>query len=273
MSNTDFHLGTPPAAPTGPLAGKGVLITRPMWQAVPLAQALGDAGAAPIIFPAIIIEANEEIDLPDAQARLLQCTRAFFVSANAVRQGLMGLLRFPAHVRAYGPGPGTAAALHTCGATIICSPTLSYDTVGLLAMPELQSLSGERVMVFTAAVVGQNSKSDLADALRARGASVEVVACYIRRPPDTLATGVEQLCAAGSVHASILTSAEGIANFWDCLSPSGRIAMQTIPAFVPHPNVAAAARSQGITNVIDCGPGDEALLLALNHYFSGTSPS
>jgi uroporphyrinogen-III synthase len=273
MSNTDFHLGSTPIGPTGPLAGKGVLITRPMWQAVPLAQALGDLGAAPIIFPAIIIEANEEIDLPAAQSRLTDCTHAFFVSANAVRQGLMGLLRFPAHVRAYGPGPGTAVALHTCGATIICTPTLSYDTAGLLAMPELQSLAGERVMVFTGVVMGNPPKNDLADALRARGASVDVVACYTRRPPDTLATGVEQLCAAGKVQASILTSAEGIANLWNCLSPSGRTAMQTIPAFVPHPNVAAAARSQGITTVIDCGPGNEALLLALNHYFSGTLSS
>jgi uroporphyrinogen-III synthase len=270
MSNTDFHLGATPTAPTGPLAAKGVLITRPMWQAVPLAQALGDAGAAPIIFPAIIIEANEEIDLPGAHSRLTQCSRAFFVSANAVRQGLMGLLHFPAHVRAYGPGPGTAAALHTCGAEIICTPTLSYDTAGLLAMPELQSLTGERVMVFTGIAIGSPPKNDLADALRARGASVEVVPCYTRRPPDTLATGVEQLCAAGNVHASILASAEGIANLWNCLSPSGRTAMQTIPAFVPHPNVAVAARSHGIANVIDCGPGDEALLLALNHYFSGT---
>jgi uroporphyrinogen-III synthase len=129
------------------------------------------------------------------------------------------------------------------------------------------------VMVFTGVVQGQRSKSDLADALRARGANVEVIECYTRRAPGTSALGVEQQCAAGSVHASVLTSAEGISNFWKCLSPSGRVAIQTIPAFVPHPNVASAARAQGIVTVMDCGPGDDALLQALKTHFSKATPT
>jgi uroporphyrinogen-III synthase len=263
--NIDFHLGAPRAQPQGALVGLGVLITRPMWQAVPLAQALGDVGAVPIVFPAIVIEANSAIDLQKVHARLQTCSRAFFVSANAVREGLMGLHSFPAHVRAYGPGPGTSDALRTCGAILVHAPTASFDTQGLLALPELQSLTGEHVMLFT----GVGGKGELAAALRARGALVEVVECYTRRAPETSAQGVEEMCAAGKIHASVLTSAEGIANFWNCLSPSGRIAMQTIPAFVPHPNVAAAAREKGITSVIECAPGDAALLNALHEHFSG----
>jgi uroporphyrinogen-III synthase len=263
--NTDFHLGATRAQPRGALADVGVLITRPMWQAVPLAQALGEVGAIPVVFPAIIIEANPVINLPAVHARMRACTRAFFVSANAVREGLMGLQSFPVQLRAYGPGPGTAEALRTCGAISVHTPTTSFDTEGLLALPELQSLAGERVMLFT----GVGGKGELAAALRARGAQVEVVACYTRRPPETSAQGVEEMCAAGKVHASVLTSAEGIANFWNCLSPSGRTALQTLPAFVPHPNVAVAARDKGITHVVECAPGDAALLAALHDYFSG----
>ena len=268
MTRTDFHLGPTPPPAVGALAGKGIVITRPMWQAVPLAQTLGEAGAVPIVFPAIVIEANSAIDLAVGHARLAQCSRAFFVSANAVREGLMGLARFPRDVRAYGPGPGTAQALQTCGATTVSTPTTSFDTQGLLAMPELSELDGERVMVFTGLVSGASGKGELAAGLRARGAIVEVVECYNRRPPDTSAQGVEELCTAGRVHAIVLTSAEGIANFWNCLSPHGRATMQTIPAFVPHPNVAAAAHAKGFAVVNDCGPGDAGLLDALTNHFS-----
>ena len=268
MSSTDFHLGPTPTPAAGALAGKGIVVTRPMWQALPLAQALGEAGAVPIVFPAIVIEPNPAVNLLDVQMRLSQCSRAFFVSANAVREGLMGLATFPSNVRAYGPGPGTAQALQACGATTVCTPTTSFDTQGLLAMPELQQLAGDRVMVFTGLVAGASGKGELAAALHARGADVEVVACYNRRPPDTSAQGVEEMCTAGRVHAVVLTSAEGIANFWNCLSPSGQATMQTIPAFVPHPNVAVAARAKGFATVNDCGAGDAALLDALTNHFS-----
>ncbi len=268
MTSTDFHLGPTPSPKTGALAGKGIVITRPMWQAVPLAQTLGEAGAVPIVFPAIVIEPNRAVDLPAVHVRLAQCSRAFFVSANAAREGLMGLARFPAHVPAYGPGPGTAQALQTCGATTVCTPTASFDTQGLLAMPELQRLDGERVIVFTGLVAGASGKGELATGLRARGAIVEVVECYNRRAPETSAQGVEAMVFAGRVHVVVLTSAEGITNFWNCLSPKGRAAMQTISTFVPHPNVAVAACAKGILSVIDCGPGDAALLDALTQHFS-----
>ncbi len=259
----DWHLGPTPAPPTGALAGRGVLITRPMWQAVPLAQKLGAVGAVPFIFPAIVIAKNEALDLPAAQARIANCQRIFFVSANAVREGLMGLTAFPERVKVYAPGPGTAEALAACGVTSACIPTSSFDTQGLLGLPELQSLQHEQVMIFT----GVNGKGDLAAALQARGATVETVACYHRRKPQTSATGLSEAWAQGRIAASVLTSAEGIDNFWDCLDAQGRSALTATPAFVPHANVATAARGKGITQVIVTEPGDAALLAALDQYF------
>jgi uroporphyrinogen-III synthase len=260
---TDFHLGPTPAPATGVLAGRGVLITRPMWQAVTLAQKLDELGAVPFIFPAIVIAKNEALDLSAAQARLQQCQRAFFVSANAAREGLMGLKQFPAQVKVYAPGPGTAETLAACGVATVCTPTSSFDTQGLLALPELQSLKQERVMIFT----GVNGKGDLAAALQARGATVETVACYHRLKPQTSAMGLNEAWAQGRIAASVLTSAEGIDNFWHCLDTQGRSALIATPAFVPHANVAAAARAKGIAQVMVTEPGDAALLAALHQYF------
>ncbi len=268
---TDYHLGTSPAPAATALSGKGILITRPMWQAVPLAQKLSALGAIPFIFPAIIIEANAAIDLPAAQNRLAKCSKAFFVSANAAREGLMGLQQFPKHVTAYGPGPGTAEALRSCGADLVCMPTTSYDTQGLLALPELQSLHGQRIMVFTGLVSGKKGKRELADALVARGAEVETIDCYTRRPPETAADGLLEAWNAGRIHASVLTSAEGIRNFYACLPAAAKRAFFATPAFVPHPNVATAALQVGVSTVITSPPGDDALIAALIQSFEKTS--
>ncbi len=264
---TDFHLGATPQPNVGPLANKGILITRPMWQATALAQRLHPLGARPLIFPAIIIEPNPACDVPSAQIRLRACTRAFFVSANAVHEGLRELVTFPPHVRAYGPGPGTAQALRDVGVSAVHTPTQSFDTQGVLAMPELQSLAGERVMLFT----GAGGKGELAAGLRARGAIVEVVESYIRRAPASKASGIEDACAAGLVDAAVFTSAEGIKNFWQCLSADGQHRIKSIPSFVPHPAVAAALRAQGVARVVDCGPGDASLIAALRELFQPSS--
>lgn len=264
--NTSFHLGESATRPDSPLTGKGILITRPLWQAAPLAEKLAALGAVPIVFPAIIVEPNLACDLPTAQLRLRECGKAFFVSANAVREGLRDMGELPKHVTYYGPGPGTAAALRASGAVYIVTPTSSFDTQGLLALPELQSLAGERVMVFT----GVGGKGELSAALRARGALVDVVECYTRRAPETMATGLTEAWRAGRIHAQVLTSAEGIVNFSRCVEPTAQLAFRATPAFVPHPNVAAAATEHGAAYVTTTAPGDDALLTALNEFFAST---
>src|SRR4030095_14571801 len=72
----------------GPLAGLGVLVTRPARQAGGFAQKLAALGAPPCIFPAIAILPPEN---PEALARvhaaLADYDIAVFVSANAVEYG------------------------------------------------------------------------------------------------------------------------------------------------------------------------------------------
>lgn len=261
---SDFHLGPTPAPPATALTGKGVVITRPLWQATSLATRLSTYGAIPFIFPAILIEPNPACDLAAAQRALAQCTKAFFVSANAVWEGLRERSTLPPHVVAYGPGPGTAEALRARGVVSVRIPERAFDTQGLLALPELASLHGERVMIFT----GVGGKGDLAEGLRARGAQVDVVECYTRRAPDSVAEGLAEAWAAARIHAQVLTSAEGIGNFVRCIPAHSLPAFHATPAFVPHPNVARAAAHAGVRHVITAGPGDDALVAALHAYFA-----
>ena len=78
-----------PPAPRGPLAGVGVIVTRPARQAALLARQLAALDATPIVFPAIVIlPPTNRAPLDTAHAALVQYDIAIFVSANAVEYGV-----------------------------------------------------------------------------------------------------------------------------------------------------------------------------------------
>jgi len=77
----------------GPLAGRRVLVTRPLEQAEGLAALIRQAGGEPILFPAI--EIAEPADLAGFHAianRLEQFDLAIFISPTAVHRAI-GLLQ------------------------------------------------------------------------------------------------------------------------------------------------------------------------------------
>jgi uroporphyrinogen-III synthase len=70
---------------SGPLAGLGVLVTRPAHQSGPLCAALAAAGATPLPFPALAIGPPPDDDaFAAALATIAGAHAAVFVSANAV---------------------------------------------------------------------------------------------------------------------------------------------------------------------------------------------
>ena len=152
----------------GPLAGVGVLVTRPARQAAGLVAQLAALGAKPIVFPAIVIlPPADPAPLARAHAALGTYDAAIFVSANAAEYGAPG--RWPAHVVAYATGPGSAAALVAVGVSNVRIPDTTFDSDGLLALPDLANLQGKRIAIFR----GEGGRDRLGEALRARGAHVD----------------------------------------------------------------------------------------------------
>ncbi len=258
------HPLTPPAAAAGPLQHIGVIITRPARQAAGLAQILAALGATPIIVPAIII-------LPPADAAALERVHAslghyemaIFVSANAVEYGVPDPRRWPARLRAFAPGPGTAAALVAVGIAAPVIPATSFDSEGLLALPELNEVTGKRVLIFR----GEGGRQLLGDTLRARGADVTYVDCYRRAVPQTGGEGLAEVLAAGRADALTLTSSEGLDNLCTLLGADALRALQALPAFAPHPRIVEHARTQGFT-AIATGGSDAGLVAGLLEWFS-----
>lgn len=242
-----------------PLAGRGVLVTRPARQAGAFAQKLAALGASPIVFPAIVILPPDDFaPLAAVHARLLDFDVAVFVSANAVEFGAPDASRWPKGLVAIAPGPGTAEALAAVGIAPVIHPATTFDSESMLSLPELSGLHGRRVIVFR----GERGRELLSASLRQRGAHVETVTCYRRAAPSTGATGLEEALRGGRVHALTFTSSEGVDNLWSIVDDEGRRLLARLPAFVPHPRIARRAQDRGMHVTLTAG-GDAGLLAGL----------
>jgi uroporphyrinogen-III synthase len=253
------HALTPRAEPAGPLAGLGILITRPARQAGGFAQKVAVLGGTPVIFPAIVILPPSAAEpLARAHAALPEYDFAIFISANAVEYGAPDPGKWPARLVAFAPGPGTAEALAAVGIGGARIPATTFDSEGLLALPELSDLHGKRVLILR----GDGGREHLGETLRARGAVVDYVACYRRAQPESGAAGLAEAFREGRIHAVTITSSEGLDNLWALVDDATRTRWRACPTFVPHPRIAVRARDLGLV-VIETAGGDAGLLAGL----------
>jgi len=244
---------------SGPLAGRGVLVTRPARQAGAFAQKLAALGADPIVYPAIVIlPPNDYAALEAIHARIAEFDVAVFVSANAVEYGAPDAARWPDRLVAIAPGPGTAEALAAVGIAHVKCPTATYDSEAMLALPELEEVRGRNVIVFR----GEGGRELLSSALRQRGAHVETVACYRRAAPSTGAAGLVEALSEDRVHALTFTSSEGVDNLCNVVGEAGRRLLTQLPAFAPHARIARRAQERGMKATLTAG-GDTGLIAGL----------
>ena len=251
-----------PTSPThraGPLAGFGILVTRPARQAAGFAEKIAVLGATPVIFPAIVIlPPAETLALTRAHASLATYDCAIFVSANAVEYGAPDPRRWPDRLLPFAPGPGTAEALAAVGIGGSHIPATTYDSKGLLALPALTNVRGKRIVIFR----GDGGREDLGDELSARGALVDYVACYRRAKPESGAGGLVEAFLDGRIQAVTITSSEGLDNLWALTDDATHTAWRACPTFAPHSRIAAHARNLGLP-VVETKGGDAGLITGL----------
>ena len=255
--------------PAGALAGKGIVVTRPSAQAAGLAGAIEREGGAALRFPALEIRDLEDLQpLFTVLERLESFDLAVFVSPNAVQKAL-DLVRvrcaagWPRHLRVAAVGSGSRRELERRGIGKVIAPSANADSEALLALPQLEPLAGAKVVIFR----GEGGRELLGDALAARGAMVEYAECYRRARPHTDCTALLTAWARGAVHAVTVSSAAGLANFFDMIGEAGRERLRRTPLFVPHQRVAAEAARRGAGAVQIAGPGDAEVVSALVAYF------
>ncbi len=257
--------GTPGVAA---LAGRVVLVTRPAGQAEQLAARVRAAGGTPLLFPTLVIE---PVELPAHVVALLRDPRAFnwaiFVSANAVAHGLPHVLTagtWPPGLRAAAVGAGTAAALRARGVAQVLAPSAGSDSEALLALPEVEHLNGQHVLLFR----GVGGRELLADTLRARGAHVEYVECYRRVRPAVDAEPLRASLRRGELDAVTAASAEALANLLELAGAEWVPQLVALPVFVTHVHIAEAAQRLGFRRLHVTPTSDEGLLQGMMAFFA-----
>ena len=248
-----------------------VLVTRPAGQAGPLCAALRELGFVAHHQPLLELEPLAEL-APQARQHLLDLDRyrhVIFISANAVRFGLARIddywPQLPTGINWYAIGGSTASLLADRGLKAI-TPGAEMSSEGLLAVPELARVEGERVLI----VKGEGGRETLREALAARGAGVDELACYRRRRPR-LAPG--QLAASLSdwgIQLILISSGEGLHNLLALLSKEESTKFRNTSLVVPSLRVEKLAREAGFTQVArTANASDEAVLAFLQQWRSG----
>lgn len=242
-----------------PLSGLGVLVTRPSRQAAGFAEKIAALGANPVVFPAIVIlPSADPKPLARAHAALGTYDIAIFISPNAVEYGAPDPRRWPSGLAVLAPGPGTAEALAAAGIAGARIPATTFDSEGLLELPELADVRGKRVLILR----GDGGREHLGDTLRARGAHVEGVSCYRRARPRSDTKGLGEAFRDGAIDIVTITSSEALDNLWAIADDSLRAAWRGRPTFAPHPRIVAHAREKGLAAIATEG-GDAGLIAGL----------
>jgi uroporphyrinogen-III synthase len=241
-----------------------VLVTRPQQQAAALCAQLQLAGFIPVVCPLLEIEAIEQ---PDAEARQLLLAldnfqHLIFVSSNAVRLGMQWIENYwpqlPAGQYWYTVGEASARELEGYGLKVL-RPGQGMTSEELLALPSLQSIAGDKVLI----VKGEGGRDTLRKTLAARGARVELLSAYRRLCPAMAAGELAAAIQASDCQAVLLSSGEGLHNMVSLLSDKELQQLQALAVIVPGARVAAMAREAGFQRVIQAAnASDEAMTAA-----------
>jgi len=229
-----------------PLAGLAVAVTRARAQASALADRLRELGAAVVEAPAIRI-----VPLDGATPDLRRYDLVCLTSPNGVRLLFDRLLgagldaRALAGVRVAAIGPGTAAALRSYGVVADVVPPERFVAEGLVEA--LAPVPVTRALIARAA----EARDVLVDALRGRGADVDVLALY-----ETVAEPLSeaQVRAVAAADYVTFTSSSTVRFLLQSLGADGAVLRGRLVSIGPV--TSEALRERGLEPDVEAGRHD-----------------
>jgi uroporphyrinogen III methyltransferase/synthase len=263
-----------------PLFGKRVVVTRAAHQSEGTATLLSRRGAEPILVPTI-----ELAPAPDAAAvaRAVRDLPTYdlvaFTSENGVDRFFDALAAAGRDARAFGAaeiaaiGDGTAKALARHGVRADLVPrsfvgeALARSILDRLS--ERGGVAGKRVLVPRARV----AREHMPDALRAAGASVDVVAMYETRPASpSAAASLRARLRSREVDAVMVTSKSTLDAFCELVGPDAPELLRGVILASIGPITSKAARERGLEVAVEAEPSTvPSLVDALERHFRASS--
>jgi uroporphyrinogen III methyltransferase/synthase len=225
-----------------PLYGRTVAVTRARAQASPLAARLRELGATVIEAPAI-----RTVSLATAVPDLGAYDGLVATSPNGVHELFARLLdsgrdaRSLAGLHVAAMGPGTARAFEEHG---VAPDTVPARSVAEGLVEALADVPLERVLVARA----RNGRDVLIEALRDRGAQVDVLALYETVPE---ALGAEAVTAVAAAHYVTFTSASTVRHL---LSAAGAEALAGRRLVSIGPATSEELRAHGLSPALEADP-------------------
>ena len=247
-----------------------VLVTRPAGTAADtLYEALTSEGYRAYSQPLLTLRGLP--DIPPNQRGFLQrldeYQHVIFVSTNAVRFGMeqveMYWPQLPTGMRCYAVGEATARCLADFGIEAH-TPDREMSSEGLLAMPALQAVDGQRVLI----IKGEGGRDTLRSELTSRGSRVDELACYRRGPPEVSRDVLLRQLSDWGIDIILVSSGEGLCNLRLLLTRAETTKLNMI---VPSQRVARMALEAGCRQVfVADNASDAAMLRALGAWLHST---
>lgn len=246
-----------------PLADKTILVTRARQQAGQLSAELAKLGAETIEIPAIEIVPPESYETLDRALRnLANYQWLIATSANAVRviRERATVLNVSAadfsHLKVAPVGAVTARSLEEAGFVVDVTPK-EYVAESLLEALGDEA-NGTNVLIARAAV----ARDVIPEALKKRGAQVEVVEAYRTVIPEESVSRITELFGKASPDAATFTSSSTVSNFFHLLKAAGVERPSAMRAISIGPITSQTLREHGWEPATEADPHDVAGLLA-----------
>lgn len=246
------------------LAGKTVVVTRPLAQAKKMCASLELYLASIVHFPVLSITPSNKPNLVKQKLQQLNnYDHIFFISVNAV-QYAMNLVQ-EVHMdfnnkSLAAVGPTTKKALEEYGYQVSVVPSKGFNSEALLEHETLKNISGERILI----IRGQGGREHLRQELESRGAMVEYAEVYQRElPKQRNPIDLSQLPNIDS--AVLIYSVESAQNLWSLCSINEQQWLKNATLIVAGSRIASAVGTLGFAKnpIIAENPSDEAMLGAL----------
>ena len=240
----------PPEAPLEVnLQGRRILICRPEPEASRLARVFEQAGAEVRLLPLVAREPLPET--PEQRSTLQELdnfTHVIAVSPYAAKRLLEEAdawwPQLPVGIHWYGVGAATAAELGRHGLRPR-RPSEGWTSEALLALPSLQNLEHERVLLAR----GEHGRELIRQTLESRGARVTVLPLYRLFCPYYPSETIDEVCNRFRPEVIVALSGETLNNLVTT-DPGALPALQQALLVAPAERVAEQARQAGFGHIL-----------------------
>lgn len=247
------------------LSGISVLVTRPEHQAEAFCALLEEAGGKAVRFPVVeIADVEDSRPLLEKIDRLQDFDWAVFVSPNAASKAANSIearRSWPEHLKIAAIGRKTGQELKRLGHPADVCPRKGFNSEALLDEPDMQDLSGQRVIIFR----GGAGREVLGDTLKQRGADIEYAEAYRRTKPAADKDAILRHWSRGEIDVITITSVEGLRNLFDMVGKLGQFWLRNTALVVGSERMVETVTALGFKQppVVADDPSDEAMLAAL----------